>query len=425
MSSNIWSRDRGVVELVKYFSQPDIEAGGWERLAGKPDEFRVVQAEIAKCRNNFRYTARNYFHIQTKQRQVIPFKLWESQELLLEKVEDLKAKGKAQKVLVLKARQLGFCLDPNTRVLTADLKWVKICEVRPGQELIATDEEPPGGRGAGRKMRTTTVIAKEQRMAPVYRITLEDGRELVATGEHRFLCKRRGGTEAVWMHVGVKGTTKKSMSPMRVGDEIRSIAKPWEERLDYEDGWFGGLMDGEGSFRRKPGAGVELCVSQVPGPVYDRALSYMRLKGYPFREELDTRKAGDSSKFGNKPVAKIVLGRMGDVFQVLAQCRPVRLGRSRFWEGMDLPGRRIGEPWVKIVSIEKLPEQGVIDLQTDTGTFIAEGFVSHNSTLIEALMAWRVMYYENVSALIVSHAPTMRCRFLTNCACVTICCPGG
>ena len=51
-----------------------------------------------------------------------------------------------KKLIILKSRQLGFCLDPNTRVLTADLEWVKIkdipigqhCEIR--RDLGAFDE---------------------------------------------------------------------------------------------------------------------------------------------------------------------------------------------------------------------------------------------------------------------------------------------
>ena len=45
----------------------------------------------------------------------------------------------------------------------------------------------------------------------------------------------------------------------------------------------------------------------------------------------------------------------------------------------------------------------MIDLQTDTGTFIAEGFVSHNSTLIEALIAHQAMFFPNRYGLVVSY----------------------
>ena len=39
--------------------------------------------------------------------------------------------------LILKARQIGFCVDPSTRVLTADLRWVCIADLAEGDEIIS------------------------------------------------------------------------------------------------------------------------------------------------------------------------------------------------------------------------------------------------------------------------------------------------
>ena len=83
--------------------------------------------------------------------------------------------------LILKARQLGFCLDPSTRVLTADLRWVRIDSLKPGDEVVACDEHVPGGRGAARSMRTATVQASVTMQAEKFKITLDDGREVVCT----------------------------------------------------------------------------------------------------------------------------------------------------------------------------------------------------------------------------------------------------
>lgn len=104
--------------MVDYFNRAEIIDGGWERLSTKPDEVRVVAAEVERCRRDFVYFARNYAVIKTKDRKIIPFNLWESQELLLEKVQELKAKNKAQKVIICKARQLGF-----STVIEAMMAW--------------------------------------------------------------------------------------------------------------------------------------------------------------------------------------------------------------------------------------------------------------------------------------------------------------
>lgn len=104
----MWTRDPGIDELIEYFDRREIRAGGWERLASKPGELKVVMGEIERSRKDFSYASRNYFWITNKYREDVPFKLWPSQELLLEKVNELKAKNKPQKLIILKARQLGF-----------------------------------------------------------------------------------------------------------------------------------------------------------------------------------------------------------------------------------------------------------------------------------------------------------------------------
>lgn len=394
-----WTRSQGTSELCEYFDRPEIVKGGWIRLAGKSDELKVVLSEIDKCRNDFTFFARNYAWIQTKDRRRIPFNLWESQDLLLEKVLEIKAKHQAQKVIIMKARQLGFCQAPNTRVLTADLKWITLEEIQPGQEIIAVDESAPGGKGLTRKMRTGSVLAKADVFERAIRLTMDDGRVLMATPDHRYMCKQRGGPMAMWRRV----------ADMQIGDKIKWVTKPWTNAPSYDDGWFAGILDGEGSIRNKPKAGIEICAAQVAGETFEAMKAYLAANGYAYRIEVDRRKAGDSSKFGDQPVYKVVIGRLDEVFRLIGHTRPKRLSRKildgRWWEGRDLPGKKSGVGYASVVSIEELPKQRMIDLQTTTGTYIAEGFVSHNSTLIEVMMAWRVMFFENVSAIIVSHAP--------------------
>jgi len=202
--------------------------------------------------------------------------------------------------VVLKARQLGLCQDPNTRVLTGELKWKRIADLAVGERLVAVDEMPPGGRGAGRKMRMTTVEAKASIFAQAFELTFDDGRKLIATAEHRYLSHRRGATDTLWLMV----------KDLRLGDAVRWVTKPCEDGL-AEDGWMGGIIDG------------------------------------------------------------------------------------------DLPGKRSGIGRAKIVQIEMLDRREMIDIQTGTKTFIAEGFVSHNSTISIILMLDRCLFNDNQTCGIV------------------------
>ena len=294
--------------------------------------------------------------------------------------------------VILKARQLGFCYDPSMRVLTADFRWVPIGTVKPGQELVSVDEDIPGGRGCGRKMRRAVVEGVREVYEDAFRIVMDNGVALIATGPHRHLCKRRGGTEAIWREV----------SETRVGDEIRYVTTPWTSAdPTYEDGWFGGLLDGEGSMRAKDTGGFEITVAQRPGAVLDRARRYLTDRGYCFHEEIDARKAGETSKFGDTPVHKLVLHRMNQAFRLLGETRPERFVSDPWWEGRDLPGKRSGDAWAKVVSIEPLGKRRMIDLQTSTKTFICEGFVSHNSTFVAIFILDTCLFRSGTSAGII------------------------
>ena len=295
-------------------------------------------------------------------------------------------------LLILKARREGVCLAPATRILTADLRWVSIEDVVPGDTLVAVDEMPPGGRYYARRLRVAVVEGYREVYEPAFQLTMADGRVLIATGQHRFLTRLRGNTQTWWRRV----------DRMRVGDVIRHITSaPWEEP-GYEDGWFGGLMDGEGTLRPKSRAGSELTISQVPGLVYDRALKYLAERGYHFREDLlDERVRSDG--YNRQPCGRLVVGRLNELFRLVGQTQPSRFVPRQWWEGKELPGKHVGNAWVTIAKITPLDIQRMVDIQTSTGTFIAEGFVSHNSTLIRAWHFQKATFFRGQACYLTAH----------------------
>ncbi len=365
-----------------------------------PEEDAFVAGERLLFKIDFRYGAERYFHINaggTGLQRMFP--LWETQEIVLGELarlqDDRIATGHPDGLLIncLKARQGGLCLDPKTKVLTTDLRWVPLEMVTVGDTLVGTDEEPPGGRGAGRRMRTTVVEGRREVREEAFQLDLDNGVVLIATGPHRFLTRNRGGADTRWRRV----------DRMVVGEYLRTITKPWEPAT-LEDAWFGGLLDGEGCLNAAPGRdGAEINMSQVAGPVFDRAETYLRDGEYSYRIERDgSRRA---SKFGTRPVDRLCVSRMAELFRLLGQTRPTRFIARRWWEGKDLPGKRIGTAWARVVRITPLGPQRMIDLQTSTKTFIAEGVVSHNSTLGAALVTHRVITQTHVRALLASDVP--------------------
>ena len=309
---------------------------------------------------------------------------------------------------ILKARQEGFCLDPFTRILTADLRWIPIGELLPGQEIVAVDERVPGGRGMSRKMRTAVVQAGVTVRRDAYRIVFDDGRDVICTAQHPWL-SRNGRRDPVWRTLPEPG--RSPHGHLQIDTQVRWITKPWGEPT-VEDGWFGGMLDGEGS-QSKSNASASIGVSQRYGLVWERMVDYAEARGYHPLARLGWMrhgacvtkdKAERPSKFGTHPVPVLDFGRMDELFRLVGQTRPTRFIGNRFWEGRELPGKRNGDVgWSYIVAIEPLGSRDMVDLQTSTGTYIAEGFVSHNTTLISLILLDQAVFTPNTTCGIIAH----------------------
>lgn len=104
LAQSRWRQDIEVAELIQHLEQPD-KFEQWDRLTRA--EEAVILKEVDRCRKDFIYAARNYFWITNKKGQDKLFSLWPGQELILEKLLEIKAKGQPQKIVTIKARQLG------------------------------------------------------------------------------------------------------------------------------------------------------------------------------------------------------------------------------------------------------------------------------------------------------------------------------
>ncbi len=79
----------------------------------------------------------------------------------------------------------AYCLDPATPILLADGRTRPIAELGVGDEIMGTEL-----RGRYRYYTRTRVLAHWRTRKPAFRLTLADGTELVASGDHRFLTER-------------------------------------------------------------------------------------------------------------------------------------------------------------------------------------------------------------------------------------------
>jgi DNA repair photolyase len=131
-----------------------------------------------------------------------------------------------------------YCLAGDTPILMADGRTKPLADVRVGDAIYGTVRE-----GSYRRYVRTEVLADWSSVKPAYRVTLADGTELVASGDHRFLTGRG------WKHVtGAMGgpgqrphlTTNDALLGMG------AFAPPPEESDDYRRGYLCGLIRGDG-----------------------------------------------------------------------------------------------------------------------------------------------------------------------------------
>jgi DNA repair photolyase len=78
-----------------------------------------------------------------------------------------------------------YCMAGDTQILLADGSCKPLSDIVVGDQIYGTEQ-----RGRRRRYVRTQVLAHWRTAKPAYRITLADGTELVASGDHRFLTER-------------------------------------------------------------------------------------------------------------------------------------------------------------------------------------------------------------------------------------------
>ncbi len=132
----------------------------------------------------------------------------------------------------------AYCMSGDTRILMADGRTRRLAEIQVGDEIYGTRRH-----GTYRRYEPTRVLAHWTTRKEAYRIELEDGTELIASGDHRFL------TDRGWKYVtgDEQGRRRRPhLTPnnklMGVGDLGEGAAKSAE----YRRGYLCGLIRGDG-----------------------------------------------------------------------------------------------------------------------------------------------------------------------------------
>ncbi|HEV2811983.1 MAG TPA: intein-containing Rv2578c family radical SAM protein [Solirubrobacteraceae bacterium] len=134
-----------------------------------------------------------------------------------------------------------YCLWGNTPILMADGRTRPIAELDVGDRIVGTEV-----RGRYRRYVETEVLQHWQTVKPAYRIELEDGTVLIASGDHRFLT-RRG-----WKYVTGAESGWNQRPHLTLTDELLGTGKfahAPEESAEYRRGYLCGIVRGEAHLR--------------------------------------------------------------------------------------------------------------------------------------------------------------------------------
>lgn len=264
---------------------------------------------------------------------------------------------------VLAARD--FCVSPATRILRADLTWGAADTVRIGDELIGFDESfgklvgLGKGQRRGNKFRKTRVVAVKRIVRPTVRVKTTLG-ETVVSSDHRFVA-RKPGQRRNWVEA----------QHLRPGMLMPFLASPWETDATHSGGYLAGFLDGEGYCHR-----TNVGFGQNSGDVLAHTLELLHAKGFTFTQH------GRGILYpptGHVSFQYVCVSGIGNQMRLLGTLRPRRLlaKSEMLWEGRGISGKC--SQLAEVLSVEVIESAGeVIAIETTAGTFISDGFFSHN-----------------------------------------------
>lgn len=132
----------------------------------------------------------------------------------------------------------SYCQAGDTPILMANGRTKPLADVRAGDTIYGTIRD-----GSYRRYVATNVVDHWSTVKPAYRLTLEDGTELVTSGDHRFLSDRG------WKHVTGAEHGPNRRPHLTLSNKLMGtgrFAVPPDDGPDYRRGYLCGMIRGDG-----------------------------------------------------------------------------------------------------------------------------------------------------------------------------------
>lgn len=291
-----------------------------------------------------------------------------------------------------------YCLTPDALILTDDFRWIKLGDIEVGQGVFSFEEERTTAQARYWRRGIVTHVHKE--LQEVYDVELENGDHIKTTAEHQWLCKVRSRCAYGWVatkNLWVKGYNlqgKKKTGPHT--DRTTSIVcKPIlvvQQDMSYESGWLAGMLDADGHICQQNihntdgtiryGFRAGIAQSETYPQICKKIVELVeKFTGNhkPCRQSMDKNR--------NKKIASrvsawqfLVTGTNIEKLMFLMRIRPKKIYKV----DIDKLGMIRSRYDTRVKSITPLGKQEIVVMETDTHTFIANGYAMHNCNRFSA-----------------------------------------
>ena len=174
-----------------------------------------------------------------------------------------------------------YCADGDTSILMANGTTRRLADLRVGDKIYGTIR-----RGWFRRFVRSQVLAHWETEKPAYRVTLEDGTNLIASADHRFLTLRG------WKYVQGTGHGAQQRPHLTYNDKLLGFGNPGSPTPkcpDYKRGYLCGLIRGDGLlakyvYKRSSGGGGtqhQFRLALTDDEALDRGANYLAEFGVP------------------------------------------------------------------------------------------------------------------------------------------------
>jgi DNA repair photolyase len=188
----------------------------------------------------------------------------------------------------------SYCGYGGTPILMGDGRTRALSELRVGDEIYGTRFD-----GKYRRYVKSRVLARWSTIKPAYRTLLEDGTELITSGDHRFLSDRG------WKHVKDNAPGEQQRAHLTINNKLMgtgAFAEGPIENNDYRRGYLCGMIRGDahlGDYSYLSATGRVARIQQFRLALCDPE-ALLRSQDYLVDYEISTQEFLFQAAFGNR-----------------------------------------------------------------------------------------------------------------------------